>query len=301
MAELVITRGIPASGKSTWAKAWVLEDPTKRYRINRDATRFTQGIKTGVSTFEQEVMISVAHHAQGLAVLKTGKDVVVDDTNLRSRYVKGWLRVARDAGATVRVVDFPIELDEAIRRDEARDRTVGAEVITDYYQRLTPKGKLPEMPILSDPVSEDHVFAPYVPGKIVASSFDIDGTLAHMGDRRGPYDAHLYHLDVVDERIRELLWDAEAKGHEIIILTGRSDSGREATEKWLAANLIFPSRVLMRKEGDQRNDGIVKSEMVDEHVSHVYDVRIHYDDRNRVVDALRAKGIKVAQVEPGDF
>jgi hypothetical protein len=57
----------------------------------------------------------------------------------------------------------------------------------------------------------------------------------------------------------------------------------------------------MRKAGDLRNDAIVKSEIVDEHISGVYDVIMHFDDRNRVVDALRAKGMKVAQVEPGDF
>ena len=57
----------------------------------------------------------------------------------------------------------------------------------------------------------------------------------------------------------------------------------------------------MRPSGDNRNDSIVKSEMVDKHVSNVYNVIAHFDDRNRVVDALRAKGMKVLQVEPGDF
>jgi len=59
--------------------------------------------------------------------------------------------------------------------------------------------------------------------------------------------------------------------------------------------------LLMRAEGDFRNDAIVKSELVDNHLSGNYDVIAHFDDRNRVVDALRAKGIKVLQVEPGNF
>ena len=36
MSKLIITRGLPASGKSTWAKQWVLEDTENRVRINQD-------------------------------------------------------------------------------------------------------------------------------------------------------------------------------------------------------------------------------------------------------------------------
>ena len=39
MPKLILTRGIPASGKSTWAKAWVQEDPQRRVRVNRDDLR----------------------------------------------------------------------------------------------------------------------------------------------------------------------------------------------------------------------------------------------------------------------
>jgi hypothetical protein len=74
-------------------------------------------------------------------------------------------------------------------------------------------------------------------------------------------------------------------------------------EEWLAGwGVEIPhENIFMRAQGDLRNDSIVKSEMVDNHISGVYDVIMHFDDRNRVVDALRAKGLKVAQIEPGDF
>jgi predicted kinase len=41
MGKLILTRGVPASGKSTWAKAWVEEDPLNRVRVNRDNLRWT--------------------------------------------------------------------------------------------------------------------------------------------------------------------------------------------------------------------------------------------------------------------
>lgn len=34
MSKLIICRGIPASGKTFWAKKWVLEDSEHRVRIN---------------------------------------------------------------------------------------------------------------------------------------------------------------------------------------------------------------------------------------------------------------------------
>lgn len=43
MSKLIITRGLPASGKSTWARQWVLEDPKHRVRINQDDIRLMLG------------------------------------------------------------------------------------------------------------------------------------------------------------------------------------------------------------------------------------------------------------------
>ena len=39
MKKLILTRGIQGSGKSTWARQWVEEDPENRVRINNDDIR----------------------------------------------------------------------------------------------------------------------------------------------------------------------------------------------------------------------------------------------------------------------
>ena len=39
MAKIVLCRGIQGSGKTTWAKQWVLEDPEHRVRFNNDDIR----------------------------------------------------------------------------------------------------------------------------------------------------------------------------------------------------------------------------------------------------------------------
>lgn len=298
MTKMILTRGIPASGKSDWAKAWVSAAPDSRVRVNRDNLRWTLGIKTGVGTYEQEQEVTHWQNEMIVRALKRDKDVVVDNTNLRAKNVKELLKIAKAHGAEVEFKDFHISRSEAILRDAARDRHVGFEVINNMWDRFLPKGVLPPIPVLEEGEAFD--FKPYVPGPIRAMSFDVDGTLAQMVGR-GPYDTSLYHTDDIDPYVREVLWLAAKAGYAIIILSGRSEDFKEVLLDWLMTHEIYPDAVFMRKSGDQRNDAIVKSELVDEHISGVYDVRMHFDDRNRVVDALRAKGIKVAQVQPGDF
>ena len=39
MPKIILCRGIQGSGKSTWARKWVLEDPEHRVRSNNDDIR----------------------------------------------------------------------------------------------------------------------------------------------------------------------------------------------------------------------------------------------------------------------
>ena len=39
MPKIILCRGIQGSGKTTWAKSWVLEDPKHRIRFNNDDIR----------------------------------------------------------------------------------------------------------------------------------------------------------------------------------------------------------------------------------------------------------------------
>jgi len=124
--ELIITRGIPGAGKSTWARAWVADDPEKRVRVNRDDLRFMLfGKYYGVN----ELAVTAVEVAAINAALRGGQSVVVDATHLHPGSVPKMRRVADRHGATLVVKDFEIDVAEAIRRDAARSRSVGADVI----------------------------------------------------------------------------------------------------------------------------------------------------------------------------
>lgn len=300
MSKLILTRGVPASGKTTYAKQWVQEDPLTRARLNRDDFRAMLFAGEGVLNYAQEKTVSAVQQAAANRMLAQGIDVIVDDTNLAAKFVKLWYGVSRD----IEFIDFPIDAATAIERDFQRGafggRSVGHKVIRSYFDRFIRKdGSLPPAPInpsvLIDP-------EPYRKGFIRSVSFDLDGTLAHMNGR-SPYDDTQYLTDDVDVHVRELLRLYAAAGYLIIILTARKRTphGEADTIEWLKMHQIHHDALFMRDADDDRNDSIVKSEIVDKHISGYYDIRMHFDDRNRVVDALRDKGIKVAQVNPGNF
>lgn len=298
MPKIVMTRGIPGSGKSTFAKEWLAESPETRVRVNRDGIRWTQGIRHGNGTKEQEETVTLIERAIVTAALAEGKDAIIDSMNLNNQFTKAWLKL----GYPVEFADFPTPLAVCIERDAARNRTVGEAIIRKIAKRyrVSEDGRLPSAP--RQP--EIPVFAPYVRGTRPAYTFDIDGTLAKMTGR-SPYDTSRYMEDVSDRAISSILWglqDADTLDEITFIgLSGRSDEFHDVTVEWMKGWGIRLDFLLMRSAGDFRNDAIVKSELVDTHLSGNYDVIAHFDDRNRVVDALRAKGIKVLQVEPGDF
>ncbi len=129
---------------------------------------------------------------------------------------------------------------------------------------------------------------------------DIDGTLAHMVNR-GPYDASLYHTDTVDETIRSLVGLYYIQGPKILVVSGRDDTYKDVTAKWLSDNFIGYDELYMRKGGDKRNDAIVKQEIFEEHIKGKYEIEFVLDDRNRVVKMWRELGLKCLQVADGDF
>jgi predicted kinase len=307
MGKLILTRGVPASGKSTWAKAWVAEDPLTRVRVNRDNLRWTLGVKGGVGDQWQEEEVTHWQNQMVTRYLSQGKDVVVDNTNLRARHVKELIRLGQKWGAEIEFKDFPVSIWEAQRWDELRakkgERSVGPEVIAMFFQKFIGKDgiSLPPIPEIANDYGP--VFRPYVEqeGLPHAIIVDIDGTLAHMNGR-DPYDGTLVHTDTFDSTIGMIatLW-AEELDTAVIVLSGRDEKYREVTVNWLGDNNFDFDVLYMRPEGDTRNDAVVKDELFEKHIAGKYNVDFVLDDRNRVVEMWRAKGLRVLQVAEGDF
>lgn len=94
-------------------------------------------------------------------------------------------------------------------------------------------------------------------------------------------------------------------GYTQLVVTGRSDEIRKLTEDWLLNNGVFFDRLYMRKEGDYREDSIVKSEILDQ-IKKDYNMDLHsiggvFEDRDQVVKMYRDRGLRVFQVAEGRF
>ena len=138
MSKLIITRGLPASGKSTWAKQWVLEDPEHRVRINQDDIRLMLG-KYWVPSREklvQEIQFNAIIEA-----LNREFDVVIDNTNLNSKVLDQFNRLIKTfEDYEIEYKDFfDTPLSVCIERDQNRDLQVTEKVIRSFYNNYKDK------------------------------------------------------------------------------------------------------------------------------------------------------------------
>jgi predicted kinase len=135
MLELVINRGIPGSGKSTYAREWVLKPGTRRARVNRDDIRMQlYGVEFGVPI--EETVVTAVEDQMINTLLSEGVSVIIDDCNISQRYINRFTKMGEKHGAEVRVNLINVDLATALDRNSKRDRFVPTHVIQDMYKRL---------------------------------------------------------------------------------------------------------------------------------------------------------------------
>ena len=137
--ELVVMRGLPASGKTTWAISWVREDPDSRIRLNRDdlRTMMTGRLAEG-GRYERELL--QCRDVMARFWLDRGFSVVLDDTNLMDRDMISAQDLAKSGDAELVCIDFrSLPIDVCIwhdrRRGEDGERSVGEDVIVKLAER----------------------------------------------------------------------------------------------------------------------------------------------------------------------
>lgn len=288
--KIYFLRGLPASGKSTFARKKCEED-SNIVRVNKDDLRAMMG---GKFTGAKESVVLRTRDNFILAATLSGKSVIVDDTNYHPKHLARVQEISN--GLEVEIVDFDTPVDECIKRDAKRDKPVGKAVIMDMYRKYVKQ--IPE-----------HVQK--VEGLPSAIIVDIDGTLAHMDGKRSPYDYTKVSEDRCDETIKRIVDTYHKMRYNVIIVSGRKDECREETLSWLRKNNIPISGVfkdgemvlglLMRKTEDNRADYIVKREIYEEHIKGRYNVEFVLDDRDQVVNMWREQGLKCLQVQEGNF
>jgi predicted kinase len=139
--------------------------------------------------------------------------------------------------------------------------------------------------------------------------FDIDGTLAdlskrlhHVKNGSRNWDAFFAECgnDTPIEPVCRLARIIRCHPFSIVLVSGRSDVAREATVEWLAKHQIGYDQLLMRKAGDCRADDVIKEEFLDGLLADGHDILFVVDDRQRVVDMWRRRGLTCLQARQWD-
>lgn len=149
MPKIILCRGIQGSGKTTWAKQWVLEDPEHRVRFNNDDIRNMLG-KYWVPSREQLVLELKKQFIRSSMLM--GYDIVIDNMNLNPKEVKFYETFVKTYNQAVEEIarildsqddseyelefkDFLIPLQDCIERDSKRPNPIGEEVIRKTYEK----------------------------------------------------------------------------------------------------------------------------------------------------------------------
>ena len=285
--ELVVTVGLPASGKTTWTNELIAKDPNY-LNINRDDIRLMLQGRERYKKFSgwREKTVTEIHRHAVIAGLQAGKSVIVSDTNLNPAHNKKWKELAKSMGASYREKLFTdVTVGELIQRDARREHPVGSKVIMHMHERY--KNDWWSIPAQDESLPKCYLV-------------DVDGTLATMVSR-GPFEWMKVDTDAPRQEVIDVVNALYDAGNTIIIVSGRDGVCKELTEEWLDKYGVKRHGFYIRPAGDNRKDTLIKEEIYYRHIKDVYNVRGVFDDRDQVVHMWRHLGLQVFQVNYGDF
>ena len=302
--KLILTRGIQGSGKSTWARQWVTEDPENRVRINNDDIRNMLGKYWVLS---RESLVSDIKEDLVKNAMNRGYDIVVDNMNLNPKEILFWKRIVDENNKDVdsytyeiEYKDFFIPLEECIRRDAMRPNPIGEKVIRETWKRYKHFIQTTEVENYVNNLIKEDESKPY------CLVVDMDSTLCFNTTKRPWYGegaAEGMINDVPNMGVLRLVEQWTKPGptaytNNLIIATGRDTSQEEVTKQWLAKYNIYPQEFYFRRKGDYRKGVEVKKEQI-EKILEKYNVVAIIDDCEPIVNMYREMGLTVLQPNKG--
>lgn len=296
--KLIICRGIPGSGKSTWAHAWVAESPETRVRLNNDDIRRMFG---PYWVPKRENLIHTIKYHSALNIMAMGYDIVVDNMNLNPKEIEFWNDVIKGFNNIQDGYEYVIEfkdffnisLDECLRRDAARENPVGEKSIREIWKRYKHFIQTSEVERV---VSNLHKPT----GKVPCIVIDMDSTVCFNTTKRpwfGEGAAEGMIEDVPNPGVVTIVRELQRK-FPIIVVTGRDTSQADVTKQWLANQGITPTEFYFRSKGDYRKGVEVKNELINQ-VLNKYDIVTIFEDCESIVQMFRDMGLTVLQPNKG--
>lgn len=303
MKKIIATRGLPASGKSSWAKKFVNERQNW-ILISNDSIR--ESFFARIFSKQDTKNVDKIRNLMIEYAIDNNFNIVVDNTNLNPKRIEELQKVAESNGYSFDIKDFTdVPIEECIRRDKLRSKKVSHRVILNMYNYyLNPDNSkiltIDDLDLNKINNKAPHVINENTLGLPQAIICDLDGTLALMCDR-SPYDASKCDLDTLNKPVYNCVNSMQNAGYKIIFVSGREDKYREPTEKFLSNANIQDYLLYMRETNDVRKDSIVKEEIYNNKIKDNYFIDFVLDDRLQVVKKWRELGLWCFQVDEGNF
>jgi phosphoglycolate phosphatase-like HAD superfamily hydrolase len=147
-----------------------------------------------------------------------------------------------------------------------------------------------------------------VDARPTAYIFDVDGTLANVDPylhlvRGSNRDYNAFHEASIDALpnldVVEMLNNAVADCHSILVVTSRKEKYRGLTSMWLAKNNIRSHGLFMRSDDDHRPDYEAKKDMLDK-ISSLWNVVHAVDDNPNVIKLWQDHDIPTTKIGTWD-
>ena len=279
--KLIITKGLPASGKSSWADEYIKENPNfvkvEKDQIRKNGELFKDG--RYVHKRGDESIVLKERDRLVREAFKQGKSVISSDTNLVQKHITQLANIAKQNKAKVEIKSFlDVPIKDLIERDKNREGSVGEQVIRKMFHTQVKK-----MP----------TFLKYDPNLETIVACDVDGSLTNGPKDRSPYEWHKVSNDDINLGVSAILDGIKTIGlYKVFLFSGRDEVCRPETEEWLERNDIEYDELYMRRSdhldetGGQVKDTLVKSEMVEKYIRGKYNVLFWIDDRPQIVTML---------------
>lgn len=288
-------KGLPASGKSTWAKEFV-KDKKDWIRLNNDdmtamffGEAFAEGKGGAIDSF-RKLLINES--------IKKGLNIVVDNTNLHPKHHEFFTTLIAEHNAETEhskkpdlyelvIKDFTdVSLEECLKRNKKRENPVPDFVIKKMYRDYLRKENFK---LVQDPA---------LPKAILV---DLDGTMADLNGRN-PHIITNCKDDLPNNPVIDLV-KRYAIDHKVIFISGRNSKARADTVAWLQEKAGFDNGTYtLYMKDDNTPDNSFKSTIFDTYIRDKFFVTLVLEDRDRMVHTYRNEiGLTCLQVADGDF